>query len=203
MRQKDGAVPPASAPDGADGPPRAPATGFRGGADAVPLTALFPSASLSPADVDTWNRAARTVDAADGGQEAAAWEWFPEHAAFPAARTGTGTPIVLGRTVVVPGDRGDHLEFPLHVVWTDQGRLAVDTAVNVACWCASDHATHDVDAVRIVVGEDVPLLDAFRAGAARLARRPAEPHDADHWRATAGLPVRAGRAGHRPPSGAR
>ncbi|WP_371793383.1 hypothetical protein OG285_35375 [Streptomyces sp. NBC_01471] len=44
--------------------------------------------------------------------------------------------------------------FLLQVVWTDLDQLAVDAAVNVACWCESDHAIHDVDALRIVVGDN-------------------------------------------------
>ncbi|MFJ5294868.1 hypothetical protein [Streptomyces sp. NPDC088348] len=40
------------------------------------------------------------------------------------------------------------------MVWTDLDQLAVDAAVNVACWCESDHTTHDVDALRIVVGDN-------------------------------------------------
>jgi hypothetical protein len=74
--------------------------------------------------------------------------------------------------------------------WTDLGRLAVDTAVNVACWCETDHATHDVEALRLVVGEETSLPKAFRAGAEHLTGWLADPHDADHWRAKAGLPPR-------------
>ncbi|MFI0901672.1 hypothetical protein [Streptomyces sp. NPDC020983] len=115
-------------------------------------------------------------------------EWALEHAAFPG--TQLGTPIVFGLDVVEHAEGGDQLEFLLQVVWTDPGQLAVDAPVNVACWCESDHATHDVDPLRIVVGEETSLSDAFRAGAARLTAWLADPHDADRWRARAGLPPR-------------
>ncbi|WP_234352174.1 MULTISPECIES: hypothetical protein [unclassified Streptomyces] len=101
-----------------------------------------------------------------------------------------GTPIILGLNVVEHADEGDRLEFLLQVVWTDLGRLAVDAAVNVACWCRTDHATHDVDALTLVVSEDFSLPEAFSAAVAHLTGRLAEPRDADHWRAKAGLPPR-------------
>ncbi|WP_327187971.1 hypothetical protein [Streptomyces sp. NBC_01334] len=159
---------------------------MRGAFDAVPLTALFPLLTL--ADVDSLNQATGTVDAARAGRTTADWEWVLEHAAFPG--TQLGTPIVLGLDVIEHAEGGDQLEFLLQVVWTDPGQLAVDAAVNVACWCESDHATHDVDALRLVVGEETSLSDAFRAGAERLTGWLADPHDADHWRAKAGLPPR-------------
>ncbi|MET9348401.1 hypothetical protein [Streptomyces termitum] len=145
----------------------------------VPLTRIFPR--LSPADATRMRQAADSVDAAD-------WDWFPEHAVFPGPRSGTA--VVLGRDVIVHADGSDRMEFSLHVVWTDGGRLAVDAAVNVACWCDTEHATHDVDAFRRVVGEGTSLPDAFCSGAERLKRRLADPRDADYWRARAGLPQR-------------
>lgn len=159
---------------------------MRGSFDDIPLTALFPL--LSPADVDCLLQVARSVDAARVGGEGLDWEWFPQHAVFPAGQVGT--PIVLGLDVIACAEEGEQLEFLLQVVWTQVGGLAVDVAVNVACWCESDHATHDVDALRIVVGEQTSLPDAFRAGADRLTGWLADPHDADHWRAEAGLPPR-------------
>ncbi|MEU6245512.1 hypothetical protein [Streptomyces sp. NPDC047024] len=159
---------------------------MRGSFGDIPMSTLLPL--LSPADVDSWNQAADTVDAARGGRDTADWEWFPEHAAF--SRTQDGTPIILGLDVIEHAERGDHLEFLLQVVWTELGRLAVDTAVNVACWCETDHATHDVDALRLVVDEETSPPEAFHAGAERLTGWLAAPHDADYWRAKAGLPPR-------------
>ncbi|MFD4693204.1 hypothetical protein [Streptomyces sp. NPDC058463] len=151
------------------------------------MTTLFPL--LSPADVDSWNQAARTVDAARVGTDTADWEWFPENAAF--SDTQAGTPIIFGLDVIERAERGDQLDFLLQVVWTNQGRLAVDATVNVACWCETDHATHDVDTLRLVVGEETSLLEAFRVGAERLTGWLADPQDADYWRAKAGLPPRS------------
>ncbi|WP_423832488.1 hypothetical protein [Streptomyces manipurensis] len=85
---------------------------------------------------------------------------------------------------------GDQLAFRLWVVWTGEGRLAVEAAVSVACWCDTDHTTHDVDAFRLLVGEENSLPGAFRARAERLTGWLADPGDADHWRTRAGLPTR-------------
>ncbi|GHG04073.1 hypothetical protein ACFFSH_40505 [Streptomyces filamentosus] len=159
---------------------------MRGAFDDVPLAALFPF--LTPADVDSLNQTASTVDAARAGRTTADWEWVLEHAAF--ADSQPGTPIVLGLVVIEHAAGGDQLEFLLQVVRTGPGQLVVDAAVNVACWCETDHATHDVDALRLAVGETTSLPDAFRAGAERLTGWLADPHDADHWRAQEGLPPR-------------
>ncbi|MFG2342405.1 hypothetical protein [Streptomyces yangpuensis] len=162
----------------------------RGSFDDVPLTTLIPG--LSPADVESLRDAARAVDSARAERTQAEsrgeWEWALHHAVFPGPEPWT--PVVLGLDVMEHADGGDQLEFLLQVVWTDLGRLAVDAAVNVACWCDTDHATHDVDAVRLVAGDAASLPRAFRAGAERLIGWLADPRDADRWRAEAGLPAR-------------
>lgn len=159
---------------------------MRGSFGSVPLTTLFPL--LSRADVDSMIQAAGVVDAARVGRDTAEWEWFLEHAVFPGPRLGT--PTVLGLDVIEQAETGDQLEFLLHVVWTDLGRLAVDTAVNVPCWCDTDHATHDVDSHRLAVGEETSLPEAFRTSTELLTRWLADPHDAAYWRAKVGLPPR-------------
>ncbi|MFF0435626.1 hypothetical protein ACFYU9_25860 [Streptomyces sp. NPDC004327] len=159
---------------------------MRGAFDNVPLTVLFPL--LTPADADSLHEAAGMVDTARAGRATAEWEWVLEHAVFPGMQPGT--PVVLGLDVMEHSGGGDQLEFLLQVVWIDPGHLAVDAAVNVACWCETDHATHDVDALRLVVGEKTSLPGAFRVGAERLVGWLADPHDADHWRTKAGLPSR-------------
>ncbi|MCX5231291.1 hypothetical protein [Streptomyces sp. NBC_00233] len=159
---------------------------MRGSFDDVPLNTLFPA--LTPPDVESLHQVARTVDAACVGKGTADWEWFLEHAAFPG--TWRGTPVILGLDVIQHADGADQLEFLLQVVWTQTGQLAVDAAVSVACWCDTDHATHDVDTNRLEVGKDTSLPGAFRAGAERLTGWLADPHDADHWRARARLPPR-------------
>ncbi|MGW4272102.1 hypothetical protein ACWEGQ_06975 [Streptomyces seoulensis] len=159
---------------------------MRGGFGDIPTTTLFPA--LNPADADSLHRMARAVDEARRDGDTADWEWFPEHAAFPGRQAGT--PIILGLNVIEHAEEGDQLEFLLQVVWTDLGQLAVDAAVNVACWCRTDHATHDVDALTVVVNDETSLHEAFRAAATHLIGRLAEPHDADYWRAKAGLPPR-------------
>ncbi|MFB7828375.1 hypothetical protein [Streptomyces hydrogenans] len=157
---------------------------MRGPFHRVPLSALFPF--LSPADVDSLKRTAGMVDAVCADRTTADWEWFPGHAVLAGTRPGT----VLGLDAVEHAAEGDRLEFQLLVTKTASGRLVVDAVVNVACWCATDHATHDVDALGLVVGEEASLPDAFRAGAERLTGWLADPRDADHWRAKGGLPPR-------------
>ncbi|MGW6984676.1 hypothetical protein ACWGE1_35370 [Streptomyces sp. NPDC054932] len=103
---------------------------------------ITPIPGLSPAGVDSIKEAARAVDAARVNGARADWEWAQDHAVFPGPQAWT--PIVLGLDVIEHADRSDQLEFLLQVVWTDPGRLAIDAAVNVACWCDTDHATHDV-----------------------------------------------------------
>ncbi|MEU2232244.1 hypothetical protein [Streptomyces vietnamensis] len=159
---------------------------MRGAFDDVPLTALFPL--LTAADVDSLYQVAGIVDTARAGRATADWEWVLEHAVFPG--TQLGTPVVLGLDVIEHAGGGDQLEFLLQVVWIDPGHLAVEAAVNVACWCETNHATHDADALRLMVGEETSLLKAFRIGAEHLTGWLAEPHDADYWRAKAGLPSR-------------
>lgn len=78
----------------------------------------------------------------------------------PAARDARHPPAdVIGEA---PGS--DWLEFSLDVEWTDEGRLAVETTVDVACWCETDHTAHHVDHLRVVVEGGISLAEAFRAG---------------------------------------
>ena len=158
----------------------------RGTFDNVPLTTLFPA--LSPTDVQSLQHAARAVDGARARGDRTEWEWALQHVVFRGPEPGT--PIILGLNVIEHADGTDQQEFLLQVVWTEQGQLAVDAAVNVACWCNTEHATHDIDAVRVVVDDETSLVSAFRAGTDRLTGWLADPRDSDHWRARAGLPVR-------------
>ncbi|MFJ9420277.1 hypothetical protein ACIRPT_39925 [Streptomyces sp. NPDC101227] len=158
----------------------------RGAFDDVPLTTLIPG--LSTAGVESLKDTARAIDAARVNGSGAKWEWALGHAVFPGPQSWT--PVILGLDIIEHADRGDQLEFLHQVVWTDQGQLAVEAAVNVACGCDTDHATHDVDALSLAVGDVTSLPLAFRAGAKRLIGWLADPRDADYWRAGAGLPAR-------------
>lgn len=136
----------------------------RGPFDDAPLTTLFPH--LSAADVESLRQTARTIDAARVAGGSKEWEWAPDHAFFPGSRPWTST--VLGVEVIEHAAEGDGLEFHLDVVWTNEGLLAVDAAVNLACWCDTDRATHDVDVLRLVLGEEASLPRAFATCAERL-----------------------------------
>ncbi|WP_327434509.1 hypothetical protein [Streptomyces sp. NBC_01236] len=158
----------------------------RGPWDAVPLSALFPQ--LSASEVEVLRRAARAIDEARVGEPEPAWLWASHHAAFPGP--GPGIAVILLADIVGPAGPGDQLEFLLDVSWTDQGELSVSAAVNVACWCDVDHATHDADALHVVIGGETSLSQAFQAGADRLVDWLADPRDPDYWRNRAGLPAR-------------
>ncbi|MEU7076152.1 hypothetical protein AB0B30_39410 [Streptomyces narbonensis] len=158
----------------------------RGTFDDVPLATLFPQ--LPPADMEAMRVVADAVDAARVKEDVPQWEWAPGHAVCPGPRPGVA--VVLMADVIVHADGGDQLEFWLQVFWTDEGQIAVNAAVNVACWCETDHATHDIDELTLVVDEARSLAQAFAAGSERLVGWLVDPHDADYWRNRAALPPR-------------
>lgn len=158
----------------------------RGPFDCVPLNTLF--RLLAAADENLLRLTARTIDAARSADDSPAWEWAPHHAVFPGSQPWTN--VILGMQVIKNAASGDGLEFHLDVEWTNDGQLAVAAAVDVACWCDTDHATHDVDALRLAVGEEASLPQAFAACAEQLLGWLNNPQDADYWRDRANLPPR-------------
>ncbi|MFD7560462.1 hypothetical protein ACFV9E_38965 [Streptomyces sp. NPDC059835] len=158
----------------------------RGTFDDVPLAMLLPQ--LTPADMEAMRVVADAVDSARVKEDAPQWEWAPGHAAWPGPQPGVA--VVLMADAIVHADGGDQLEFWLQVFWTDEGQIAVNAAVNVACWCETDHATHDIDELTLVVDEGTSLAQAFAAGSERLVGWLLDPQDADYWRNRAALPPR-------------
>ncbi|MFE2850146.1 hypothetical protein ACFXJO_03325 [Streptomyces lavendulae] len=157
----------------------------RGTFDDVPLAELFPQ--LASADLEAMRVVADAVDAVRAREDVPQWEWAPGHALCPGPQPGAA--VVLMANVIVNASGGDQLEFWVQVFWTDQGQLAVNAAVNVACWCETDHATHDIDEFTRIVDE-TSLAQAFEAGSERLIGWLADPHNADYWRSRAALPPR-------------
>ncbi|MFB7949548.1 hypothetical protein ACFC6L_32095 [Kitasatospora phosalacinea] len=157
-----------------------------GTADDIPLSALFPR--LSAGDVESLQRAARNVGGT--GPEAAAdgWDWWPEHAVF--AGPPSRARVILILCVVQPSEASDWLEFQLQVGWTGLGQHEVTASVNVGCWCETDHGTHDVDVLKVVVGDETSLPRVFAACAERMTVWMTDPRDADYWRTREDLPVR-------------
>ncbi|MFF4344806.1 hypothetical protein ACFY00_33400 [Kitasatospora sp. NPDC001540] len=98
--------------------------------------------------------------------------------------------MILLLDIVQEQEGSDWLEFQLQVGWTAQGRHELTAAVNVGCWCETDHGTHDVDVLGLVIGDGISLPRAFEAGAERMTGWLADPRDADFWRARADLPAR-------------
>lgn len=158
----------------------------RGTFDDVPLAALFPQ--LASADLEAMRVVADAVDAARAREDVPQWEWALGHALCPGPQPGVA--VVLMANAIVNADGADQLEFWVQVFWTDQGQLAVNAAVNVACWCETDHATHDIDELTCIVDEETSLAQAFEAGSERLVGWLADPYNADYWRNRAALPPR-------------
>lgn len=131
---------------------------MRGAFDDVPVTARAPS-FLTAADVESLRQVAGTVDTA-GAARARPTGSGPWNTPSSRAR-GRARRWSSGLDVVQHAGGGDQLEFLLQVVWIAPGRLAIDAAVDVACWCENNHATHDVDTLRLVVGEETSLPELF------------------------------------------
>ncbi|MGW4439108.1 hypothetical protein ACWELO_25665 [Streptomyces sp. NPDC004596] len=121
---------------------------------------------LSAAGVESLKDAARAVDAARVNEAGAGREWALDQEVSPGPQPWT--PVILGLDVIEYADGGGQMEFLLQVVWTDLGELEAEAAVNVACWCDTEHATHDFAVSSLVVGDVTSLPRAFRAGAERL-----------------------------------
>ncbi|MEV6209159.1 hypothetical protein [Kitasatospora sp. NPDC051914] len=158
----------------------------RGTIEAVPLSTLFPQ--LSATGVESMQRAACRVRAAQSEAGAKGWDWWPKHAVFTGPQSRAH--VILLLCVVQPAAGSDWLEFQLQVGWTDQGQHEVTASVNVGCWCEIDHGTHDVDVLKFAVGDGISLPRAFEACAERMTTWLADPRDADFWRAREDLPAR-------------
>jgi hypothetical protein len=153
----------------------------------VPLAALFPQ--LPTAEVESLQCSARRVDAARVRDSVPEWQWAPTHAVFPGP--GPGSAVILLAETNEHADSSDHLAFHLDVFWTDEGRLSVSAAVNVACWCETDHATHYVDDLTLLVKGDTSLGQAFQECAEQLISWLENPREPDYWRERAVLPLRS------------
>ncbi|MFI0721888.1 hypothetical protein [Streptomyces sp. NPDC021224] len=157
-----------------------------GTADDIPLGELFPK--LSAADLESLRHTARSVGGHRSEVTAKGWDWWPAHGMFAGPQSQTWVILVL--CVVQPSGEGDWLEFQLQVGWTDLGQHEVTASVNVGCWCEADHGTHDVDLLKVVVGDEISLRQAFEACAERMAGWLTDSRDADFWRAREDLPAR-------------
>lgn len=122
----------------------------------VALSVIFPQ--LAPAGIEAVRGAARAADAVRVQESAPRWERAPDLRQPSGLQSGSS--VLLLADVVVHADRVDQTEFRLQALRTDQRQIAVNAAVNVACSCETDHATHDVD-----IDRTVPLAEARRSGA--------------------------------------
>lgn len=158
----------------------------RGTLPSVPLALLFPETPV--ADLELIRAAGAGLDRARSGF-GTTWEWAPRHATFPDPPVA-GIPGILLVATVVESAGSDWLEFDLDVQWTRQGRLQVVAAVNVACWCATNHNTHYVDKLVLTIDPGASLGRAFETASRLMITWLEDPHTADWWRAKARLPSR-------------
>lgn len=115
------------------------------------------------------------------------WHWYPEHNTKPAMPTGRGYELVFDATVTLFRQGFDWLELTLDVAWRPE--LTVNAAVEIACWCPTDHNMHQVRESHWPVAGTEELVEAFAAGVAMLAGvLDSGPFDPRPWRLEAGLP---------------
>lgn len=115
------------------------------------------------------------------------WHWYPEHNTKPAMPTGRGYQLVFDTTITLFDQSFDSLELTLDVAWRPD--LTVNAAVEVACWCSTDHNIHQVRESHWPVADTEELVEAFAAGVAMLAGvLDSGPFDPRPWRLDAGLP---------------
>ncbi|MCP2337939.1 hypothetical protein [Actinomadura rupiterrae] len=159
--------------------------GERGPFAEVPLRLLF--ADAAERDFEEMRRAADALDVV-APAPAITWEWFPDHVPYPGAAPGVIHEILLATVVMKAEDLSDWHEFGISVEWTVGGGLAVVVTVNLACYCETDHGTHNVDEFRLGVGRDTPHGEAFEAACRQMAVLLQAPRSAHWWRVKAGLP---------------
>lgn len=155
----------------------------------VPLAALFHSVGVT--ELERIREAGRSLDGSGWKHRGPEWSWFPQHAEFP-GRHVVGTPQILLAEMVRHDEGGDSLSLVLDVTWGPEGGLRVTAAVNAACWCEVDHATHDVDSLELAVGTDVSLGAAFERGVEQMLLWSEGQRDPSYWRSRAGFPSRGG-----------
>ncbi|GAA0506066.1 hypothetical protein Ade02nite_90960 [Paractinoplanes deccanensis] len=115
-----------------------------------------------------------------------AWRWYPEHVEPDGTRR-----VLVGTTITLYDTRDDWLELSLQIAWQPDGRLGVESTVEVACWCADNHNMHPVRESARDADDDFELADEFAAGVKLLTTVLNEgPFEPQPWRVAAGLPVR-------------
>jgi hypothetical protein len=142
----------------------------------VDLAVLFPS--TPPEQLDR-------IRGAVSGLQPATWDWFPGEAANGVQFSLTGA-TCLGEAA------DDQVELELCVGRSSSaGETVVSATVGVWCWCPQDHGVHYVREVEATTTTAEQLTAAIESLTDQLVRwRDTESHDAEWWRAEAGLPLK-------------
>jgi hypothetical protein len=151
----------------------------------VPLLDVLPSDHAAAAD--QLRRLAHELDAHPLAAGRIQWHWYPEHNTRPSTSAEGIYLLVFDTTITLFHQGADSLELTLDVAWG--GELTVNAAVEVGCWCPSDHNIHRVREGRWPAAGTNQLVEGFTAGAAMLAGvLDSGPFDPRPWRLEAGLP---------------
>jgi hypothetical protein len=118
-----------------------------------------------------------------------AWHWYPEHTQPAASADGSMSFLILDATVTLMNTGVDWLQLTLDIAWRTPERLTVNAAVEVACWCSTDHNMHRVREAQWLVNSTAELLEGFTAGTAMLSDvLDSGPYEPGPWRTASHLP---------------
>jgi hypothetical protein len=158
----------------------------KGRFEEVPLAELFPDAT--PDDFDRMRAVAARVDAVR--PDAPLWDWRVDHAHRPVGVSGYFG--ILLTSVVLDSEASDWHELFLEIEWQPNGQRRAWAAVNIACWCETDHGTHYPVEVAEEITGDAALGAALERVVGPFLEWLEDPIDPSVWRERAGLPQRSG-----------
>jgi hypothetical protein len=162
-----------------------PVSGPTNSINQVPLSDVLPRDHAAAAG--QLSRLAHKLEAHPMAAERIQWHWYPEHNTKPAMPTGRGYHLLVDTTITLFNQGHDWLELTLDVAWRPE--LTVNAAVEVACWCPTDHNMHQVRESRWPATGTEELAEAFAAGITMLTGvLDSGPFDPRPWRLDAGLP---------------
>ncbi|MBU2665218.1 hypothetical protein KOI35_17075 [Actinoplanes bogorensis] len=157
----------------------------------VPLSDVLPSSCVD-AEPEL-RRLAGDLESHPAAAGRIRWHWYPEHKTPPGTSRAGVCLIVCDAAITVFDQDHDSLELTLTVGWCPE--LTVSAAVEVACWCSSDHNIHEVRGSSRPATNGAALVNGFAAGAAMLTRvLDSGQFDPRRWRVEAGLPDAAPKA---------
>jgi hypothetical protein len=117
------------------------------------------------------------------------WYWFEKHS-IPVPRTAEHRSYgIVGIDLSVPVPADDLLEFSADVWQHVPPLMTVTAAVNVDCWCATNHRSpHTAEHMEWPASSHEALADAFDKAVRTVVGWLHDSRDPSVWRARAGLP---------------